>query len=372
MRRGADDGGAGRRAVVDLRAWRRAIAAAALVVMASGSPLRAQDDAPLRLDVGRFTAVYYPADDRLVRSLLADAARTDSFPWLPRPRQRVLLAIAPDATRFRAWIGPSAPEWGAAIAFPESRRIVMQGRGAGSDAGDPTEVLRHELAHLALHERLGDRPPRWFDEGYASVAAREWRRDDVLAANVALALRGPPSLDQLEASFSGGAVAAQSAYALSYRAVSELASLDQARGLSLLFEYWTTSPSLDVAVRRAFGITLTGFEREFQSRTQRRYGGLALFADLTLLLLVLSVLLLPFFVARRLRDRRRLRALLAADAAAEQAEQASALAWLLDDVTGAGAIGDPSTAPPPTPAEGTTPRAARSRPDGVSDDGTVA
>ena len=71
-------------------------------------------------------------------------------------------------------------------------------------------MLRHELAHLALHERLGDLPPRWFDEGYASVAAREWRRDDVLAANVALALRGTPSLDQLDESFSrrlgGGAV----------------------------------------------------------------------------------------------------------------------------------------------------------------------
>ena len=311
-------------------------------MLAFGSgPLQAQDDAPLRLDVGRFTAVYFPGDELLVRSLLAGASRTDSFPWMPRPRQRVLIAIAPDAARFRAWAGPYAPEWGAALAFPESRRIIMQGRTAGSDAGDPQEVLRHELAHLALHERLGDRPPRWFDEGYASVAAHEWRRDDVLAANVALALRGVPTLAELEASFSGGAVAAQSAYALSYRAVMELASLDPERGLTLLFEHWVESPSLDVAVRRAFGLTLAGFEQEFQSRTRRRYGGLALFADLSLLLLVLSVLLLPFFMVRRIRDRRRLRALLAADAAAEQAEQASALAALLGDV---GAVPRPADA----------------------------
>ncbi|MDQ6634461.1 MAG: hypothetical protein M3Z10_06845, partial [Gemmatimonadota bacterium] len=135
-----------------------------------------QDDAPRRLDVGRFTAVYFPQDEALARSLLASAAANDSFPWLPRPRQRVLVAIAPDAAHFRAWAGPAAPEWGAALAFPESRRVVMQGHSAGADAGDPVNVLRHELAHLALHERLGDRPPRWFDEGYASVAAREWRR----------------------------------------------------------------------------------------------------------------------------------------------------------------------------------------------------
>jgi hypothetical protein len=241
----------------------------------------------------------------------------------------VLIAIAPDAAHFRSWAGPHAPEWGAALAFPESRRVIMQGGNAGSDAGDPVEVLRHELAHLALHERLGDLPPRWFDEGYASVAAREWRREDVLAANVALAVRGAPTLEQLEHEFGGGAVAAQSAYALSYRAVTELAALDPERGLSLFFKYWEREGSLDPAVRQAFGITLPGFEREFQSRTRRRYGALALVADLTLVVCVLSVLLLPFFVSRRVRDRRRLAAMLAADAAAERDEQASLLAALL-------------------------------------------
>jgi hypothetical protein len=358
------------------------LGAAALLVAAVAPEASAQDDAPLRLDVGRFTAVYFPRDELLARSLLAGAARTDSFPWLPRPRQRVVLAIAPDAAHFRAWAGADAPEWGAALAFPESRRIIMQGRSAGSDAGDPQEVFRHELAHLALHERLGDRPPRWFDEGYASVAAREWRRDDVLAANVALALRGAPSLDQLEQSFSRGSVAAQSAYALSYRAVTELAALDPERGLTLLFEYWPRSPSLDVAVRRAFGVTLAGFEQQFQSRTRRRYGGLALFADLSVLVLVLSVLLLPFFVARRLRDRRRLRALLAADAAAERAERESALATLLGEVPGSADGRDddpvitppaiPRTAPPAVPPNGSPERLPRSRSEGVTDDGSVA
>lgn len=295
----------------------------------AAAPLGAQDDAPRRLDVGRFTAVFFPQDERLTRTLLEGAARTDSFAGLPRPRQRVLIAIAPDAERFRAWVGPAAPEWGVAVAFPASRRVVMQGRTAGSAAGDPSETLRHELAHLALHERLGDRPPRWFDEGYASMSAREWRREDVLTTNVALALRGTPSLDELEASFEGSAAGIPAAYALSYRAVSELAALDRERGLELLFQYWIEGRSLDAAMRQAYGLTLTGFERTFQERTRRRYGALALFADLSLVLLVVSVMLMPFFVARRLRDRRRLRAMLVADAVAERAERESALAALL-------------------------------------------
>jgi hypothetical protein len=310
----------------------------------------AQDDAPLRLDVGRFTAVYFPQDDRLARTLLEGAARNDSFPWLPRPSQRVVIAIAPDARHFRAWAGTAAPEWGVALAFPASRRVLLQGRGAGSDAGDPSETLRHELAHLALHERLGDLPDRWFDEGYASVAAREWRREDVLATNVALALRGTPSFEQLEESFAGGSSAAQAAYALSFRAVTELASLDPERGLALFFRYWETSRSLDAAVRQAFGTTLAAFEREFQQRTRRRYGALALFADLSLVFFVMTLLIFPFFMARRARDRRKLRALLAADAAAEQAERESVLCMLLELGIDPGRGGTPTSAGPTPPA----------------------
>jgi hypothetical protein len=335
LRRGPADGGRRRGAL--------AVLLAACALAWAGSPLAAQDEAPRRLDVGRFTAVYFPKDDALARSLLQYAVRTDTFPGLPRPKQRVLIAIAPDAARFRSWAGSNAPEWGAALAFPDSRRIVMQGSGAGSDAGDPQVVLRHELAHLALHEQLGDLPPRWFDEGYASLAAREWKREDALAANVALALRGAPSLDELEASFGGSSSLAQSAYALSYRAVAELASLDRERGLSLFFRYWKESGSMDVAVRRAYGMTLYGFEREYQSRTRRRYGALAVVADLSLVLFVVSILMLPFFIARRLRDRKRLRVMLAADAAAERAAQASAIAFLLDERAPAAAAGlDPA------------------------------
>ena len=277
-----------------------------------------QQDAPLRLDRGRFTAVCYPDDEKLATALLARAVGTDSFPGLPRPVQRVLIAIAPDERRFREWAGSGAPEWGAALAFPDSRRIVMQGRKASSDAGDPLEVLRHELAHLALHEYLDDLPPRWFDEGYASFAARELTRNEVLATNFALALRGMPTFDELDDRFTQGATGAQAAYALAYRAVDDMASIDPSHGLTLLFEHWKATGSLDRAVRAAYGMTLVTFEREWQQRTRRRYGGLALFSDLTLASVIVLVIITPLYLARRRRDRRRMAALVAADAAAER------------------------------------------------------
>jgi hypothetical protein len=302
--------------------------------------------APERLDRGRFTAVFFPTERRLAQSLLDVAIRVDTFPGFPRPKQPVLLEIAPDRRRFREWVGPGAPEWGAAITFPDQRRIVMQGRDAGPDAGDPREVLRHELAHLALHEFLGDMPPRWFDEGYASYSAREWRREDVVSANLALVFKGTPTFDELDADFGAGSSTAQNAYALAYRAVVELASLDTARGLAPFFANWQREKSMDRAVRRTYGITLSGFERMWQSRTRRRYGALALIGDVTIGGLMLMLVVLPLYIIRRRRDRERMAALVAADAAAEKAARESLLAALLSGDDGPD-FGDEKRPPPP-------------------------
>ncbi|HEU5183710.1 MAG TPA: hypothetical protein VFU01_04020 [Gemmatimonadaceae bacterium] len=276
-----------------------------------------------------------------MRSLLEASARRDTFPWLPRPRARVVIAVAPDERRFRAWIGPAAPEWGAAIAIPELRTIIMQGRTAGSDAGDPLVVLRHELAHLALDEALGDLPPRWFHEGYASVAAGEWGRQEVLATSLALLVRGMPSLDSLNASFEAGSSRADAAYALAHRAVVELAALDRERGLTLFFTYWRETHSLEISIRRAFGLTQAQFEERWRQRTRRQYGALAIAADLSLAAALLMTIVVPLYLARRRRDRRRLEFMRAADAAAERAARESALAALLGGDQGSqGSRGD--------------------------------
>ena len=311
--------------------------------MLVAGPAAAQIDSPaVRLDRGRFTVVAYPRDITLARAVLAHATAADTFPGLPRPTERVLIAIAPDHRRFREWTGAGAPEWGAAIAIPDQRRIVMQGSNAGSGAGNPMQVLRHELAHLALHEYLGDLPPRWFDEGYASVAAGEWDRDAVLTTSIGLVLHGVPSLDSLDAEFQGGASRADAAYALSYRAVSELASLDRQRGLALLFQYWRQTQSLDVAIRRAYGLTEDAFEAQWRANTMRRYGALAVLANMTLILGLLGIMIVPLWVMRRRRDQRRMEALRLADAAAERAADTDALAALL----AAGQSEQPPSEPP--------------------------
>jgi hypothetical protein len=111
-------------------------------------------------------------------------------------------------------------------------------------------------------------------------------------------------------------------------------------------------------------MTLAGFEKQYQSSTRRRYGARAVAADLSLVLFVVSVLVLPFFLARRLRDRKRLRAMLAADAAAERAEQASAIAFLLGEAGPRASANGGDEGVTKEPEEGCDDR--------VSDDGTIA
>lgn len=318
----------------------------ALAITPWASRLAAQDAGAARLDGGRFSVYAYPQDAALARAVLDAARSRDTFPGLPRPTRHVVIAIAPDARRFREWVGPSAPEWGSAIAFPDEQRTVLHGRSASSQAGDPIRVLRHELAHLALHEALPDAEiPRWFDEGYASLVAGEWGRDELIALQLALAARRGGSLVALDSAFAGGAVRAEAAYALATRAVIDLAALDPARGLTLLFDYWRNDRRLEVAVRRAYGITLSGFEVQWAERTRRRYGALAIATDLGLAGIVLLVVLGPLWWSRRRRDRRRLAAMAAADAAAEARARAEAI----DALLALGASPPVDGAPPPPP-----------------------
>ncbi len=325
---------AGERVIRVLRVLQVSRIAIAGALLASATSLRAQSELPAGLNSvreGRFTAVFAEPERRLARSLLTEAQRADSFPGLPRGKAEVLLLLAPDDETFRAWVGPAAPEWGAAVAFPALQRIIMSGRDAAAESGDPRVTLRHEIAHLALFEALGPGTPRWFDEGYASYAAGEWGRDEVLATSLGLVWRGIPSLAGLDSGFYQGAERAQRSYALAHRAVAELASLAPDRGLGLLFAHWKEEGSFERALRRAHGMSSVDFEKHWRSRVRRQFGALALAADLSVLTLFLTVLLGPMWWQRRQGIRRKLERMREADALQEARERESALAALLGE-----------------------------------------
>lgn len=312
----------------------REAAAAMLLLLTLRSGVQAQDPAGTSvIGAGRFTVVHFPTESRLAGALLQAAIERDSFPGLPTLSDQVRIQLAPDDRTFREWAGTGAPDWGGAFAFPAERLVVMQGRNAGADAGNPLVTLRHELAHLALAEVLRGQVPRWFDEGYASYAAGEWGREEVLTTSVGLIWRGLPTLAGLDSGFDAGSERAQRTYALAHRAVAELATIDRERGLALFFEYWETEGSFERALRAAYGMTSADFERHWRSRVRRQYGALALAADLSVLSIFLVFLLGPLWWQRRTRQRERLARMRRADAAQEERERSSALTALLGDGT---------------------------------------
>ena len=190
--------------------------------------------------------------------------------------------------------------------------------------------MRHEVAHLALHEYLGDQPPRWFDEGYASYAAREWNREDALAANLALALARHADVrrarravlggfddgaERVCAGLSRGGRACGAGHDARARAV--LRGVEERTGRS------TARCARRTASRSAGSSSGGGSERD--AGTARS----AIVGNVTLAGLILMLAVFPLYVARRQRDRRRLAALVAADEAAERAARASAIEALL-------------------------------------------
>lgn len=294
----------------------------------------ANDSLPTNASIitaGRFSIVHFESESRLARSFADAALANDTFPGLARPAASVLILVAPDEETFRSWVGAGAPEWGDAIAFPALQRIVMRGRDAAGSGGDPRITLRHELAHLALNEALGPGIPRWFDEGYASYAAGEWGRDQVLATSFGLVWRGIPTLAGLDSGFFEGAERAQRSYALAHRAVAELAAMDKERGLALLLGHWRSEGSFERALRRAHGMSSLDFERHWKARIRRQFGALALAADLTVLTLALTIFLGPMWWQRRKRMQDRLERMREADRLQEERERASALATLLGE-----------------------------------------
>jgi hypothetical protein len=104
----------------------------------------------------------------------------------------------------------------------------------------------------------------------------------------------------------------------------------------VLFVEWKRTGKLDAAVRNAYGLTLARFEARWRDRTRRRYGGLALLADVGFAAGFVLLVTVPLYLARRRRDQSRMAALIAADEAADRAARESALALLLGAERGEG------------------------------------
>lgn len=282
-------------------------AAAAFAQLPSSAPAaRANAEA---LQVGGVRVVF-PAGKRAVAEAIARAA---SEP-LPLPgfadsaaltRATIILASTPG--EFRTAAGGGVPPWAAGIAIPTRRTIVLPSYStAAGSRSDPRVVLRHEIAHLALAERLPVAIPRWFTEGYATWVSGEWDQGSSWQIRLAFLLGRAPPLDSLNLNWPRDAQQARLAYLLSASAVRHLATRNGPHAFDALLSAWNREGTLDAALRSVYGITLGQFEEEWVKMVRRRYGWLLALSQVTVFWGLLTALLLLLSIPRFRRKRAQL------------------------------------------------------------------
>jgi MYXO-CTERM domain-containing protein len=267
------------------------------------SQLAAVPQGPLIVRVGRAEAVFWPGQGALATALAEVADRAGPWPGLPdsvRPFVRII--VARSAREFDSLTGGRLPAWGAGAAFPTAGTVVVQARE------NPVRVLRHELAHVALHTVVR-RVPLWFDEGYAARASGEWSRLEALRVNWAVAGGRVPTLRHLTAELRGGAARAEAAYALATTAVLLLERLGGERGLAPLVQSLAVTGDLDRALRATYQLSLDQFELRWHQDLRARYGWITLLGSVSGLWAVVLVLVGGLWVRRRRRDAERRKAL---------------------------------------------------------------
>jgi hypothetical protein len=253
---------------------------------------------------------FWEQQERLATSLLPSPAALH-FPSLPADvlvrGADVNVYLAPYPIRWDSITGGRAPDWGAGVAFPQRDVIVIP--GYVSDRGGThtlPQVLRHELAHIALQRALpGVAIPRWFNEGYATWVAGQFDADAGWQLRLAFLTNRAPPLDSITLDWPLLHADARLAYLLSASAVRYLYSLGPPASFERFLHELSSHDDFERALREVYIVSSAQFERLWRSHVRRNYGWLQLLAQSVFVWLVITVLVIVMFVVRRRRDRRR-------------------------------------------------------------------
>jgi len=256
---------------------------------------------PSATQVGRVTAVAWPGQEALAVAIAETADRARDFPGIGAlPDRPIRIVLAPTRAIYDSLTRGRLPLWSEGAAFPDAGTIVLLSDGP---TVQPTNALRHELAHLALRWEVGRRAPLWFEEGYAAVAAREWGRLDALALNWQVARGMRMNLDDVDRALRGARGDAEAGYALAATAVLLLQRWGGERGLEPLITNLAQAESFDAALRATYHVTEGDFELRWQKDVGSRYGWFSWATAMGFFWLAIGSLLVALVMLRRRRDR---------------------------------------------------------------------
>ncbi len=273
-------------------------------------PRQAQDGVPYSVLERSGVTIHYASGDSLrAERVLALLANSPGLPGLPPglPAEASVYLAATEAD-FLRFAGGAVPEWGAGVAIPSAGTIVLPlYAGERTRGGSEARVVRHEWAHLGLHEHLeGLRVPRWFSEGYAEWASGGWNAAEGWRLRLAMAGGRTPPLDSLALAWPTDRASAEIAYMLSATAVEYLIAASGERGLALFLARWREGRSFEAALRSTFGVTSGQLEGDWNKYVRRRYGWLLVLSQSLVFWAFLGIALAFMVAVRRRRGRLRM------------------------------------------------------------------
>jgi len=234
-----------------------------------------------------------PAREKLVNLL------QDSLSYKPK------IYIENDIQSFRELIGTAFPDWGAAAALPYREMIAIKSPAHFRLGKQLSELVQHEYAHLALHDRLRmQEPPRWVDEGVAMYISAEWGWEANFAMSRAVVFRSIVPLHEIEELNLFPSGRAQTAYAQSYLAVKYLLDEYGIEAFNYFLDAIKSRRSFDDAFLMSIGSTYKEFEEEYFDFLNKRYNIMTLFGDLYFLWIFLAAVVVIGFILR-IRKRRK-------------------------------------------------------------------
>jgi len=291
---------------------RRAVftrAAGVLVILLAALPVHA---VPRSLATDRFLFVFDEPDRRAVEHLVEIAPQS-----LARIEQQLRIAVPVPIHVYlleRLQIpsmseGHSLPEWIVGLAVAETNTVLLRSPRTLPPQESIDVVFAHELAHLALGQRVPHGLPRWLNEGLAMLVSQELRPGDIPLLTRLAAANSLTNFSPIDPDFQGGMHHARAAYAQSLSMVHYLKRQKGWPGLALLLDRLAAGQELSTATAEVYGEPWPAIVEEWRSGMRLRYTWLPLILSGSMVW-VLASPVVGFGLLHKWRDaRRRIRAM---------------------------------------------------------------
>lgn len=196
------------------------------------------------------------------------------------------------------------PRWIEGFAVAEQSVVVLLPERVSAYPYDSlAALLTHEVTHVLLARAAGGQPmPRWFQEGVAMLAARDWQLADRERLLVGGVSGVPPSTGALERAFAGDGYATDTAYAIAGALAQELVRRHGREAVATIAHEVAAGRSFPAAFAVATGTPLREFEASFWRRFRLLYRWVPFATSGTALWLAVTALAIAAMARRRARD----------------------------------------------------------------------